>query len=79
MTWHCLVRASTPEEGAQRLYSFLKVYDPEETLKLAFAERVRPVLGDVTQERLGLSEADYSALTDSVDTTSTRPLRPISF
>ena len=65
----CLVRAATLEQGRDRLLSFLRTYDPEEKLKASFMARVTPVLGDVTQDRLGLSEADYHALADQVEAT----------
>jgi thioester reductase-like protein len=66
---YCLVRGETEAQGRERLLSFLKVYDPDGELTEVFNSRVTPILGDVSQERLGLTQAQYDDLTRRVDGT----------
>lgn len=62
----CLVRASTPEEGRQRVVNNLTRYNLWE---VEFESRVSVVLGDLTAPLLGLrSEEAFRALADSIDT-----------
>ena len=56
---HCLVRCSSPEHGMARIRQNLAQYDIE--LGDA-AERVVPVVGDLTQPRLGLSAEAFDQL-----------------
>lgn len=61
----CLVRAATPEDGRQRVIANMRRY---ELWKPEYAERVDVVLGDLTEEHLGLGEAAFKALAASIDT-----------
>nr|MBP6750700.1 thioester reductase domain-containing protein [Xanthomonadaceae bacterium] len=60
----CLVRADDAAEGVRRIRRNLETYklwrDGDEA-------RLRPVLGDLASPRLGLSEADFAALSERVD------------
>src|SRR4051794_15291255 len=56
---HCLVRAENTEQARQRLLGLFRTYDPEQKYAEQFDSRVIPVPGEVTQDRFGLSEADY--------------------
>jgi hypothetical protein len=61
---HCLVRAPTPEQGKRRLRDTLAergLWDD------TFSDRIVPVLGDLTQPRLGLPEEDFAALAERLD------------
>jgi thioester reductase-like protein len=66
---YCLVRAEDAVRGRERLRAILRVYDPHDVLADAFETRVHPVLGDVSQERLGLSAEQYDALAERIETT----------
>lgn len=63
-TIHCLVRSSSLEEGKQRIQSNLERY-------LLWNEqsssRIIPVLGDLSQPLLGLSEQQFSKLAGQLD------------
>ncbi|ONI86819.1 hypothetical protein ALI22I_24855 [Saccharothrix sp. ALI-22-I] len=62
---HCLVRAETPAAAGTRIRANLRrahLDVPEEQLA-----RVVPVVGDMSQPLLGLSEQDFSALAESMD------------
>ena len=61
---HCLVRAADPQVAQQRLQNQLQSYG---LWQADWAERIIPVVGDLAQPRLGLSEADFSELADQVD------------
>ncbi|MBS1986083.1 MAG: thioester reductase domain-containing protein [Bdellovibrionales bacterium] len=65
----CLVRAENEEQGLGRLRSLLKAYDPNGECEEQFASRLVPVLGDVSQENLGLSLPRYLELAQKVDLT----------
>jgi long-chain acyl-CoA synthetase len=57
----CLVRADNEEHGRERLLKSLKRAASEDEA-LALMNRVRPVPGDLTRERLGLSAASSRAV-----------------
>jgi thioester reductase-like protein len=65
----CLARGTLGSTPEQRVRSVLRVYDPQRALDLAFASRVTVLEGDVTQERMGLSEAHYAALQEATQMT----------
>ncbi len=65
----CLVRAPTNEEALNRVRGLLRAYDPTGELDDEFDARVRPILGDITGERLDLGQRDYDELADVVDVT----------
>lgn len=61
----CLVRASTLEEGRQRIVANLRRYDlwrPEH------AERIDVVPGDLVEPRFGMSEEAFRGLAERIDT-----------
>ncbi|NDJ19166.1 amino acid adenylation domain-containing protein [Myxacorys almedinensis] len=61
---YCLVRASTEEEGMQKIAQNLARYrlnHPE------YASRIVPVLGDLAQPLLGLSHQDFQELAGKID------------
>ncbi len=63
-TVHCLVRASSPVQGAQRIREALEAQGMWED---AFAARIVPVVGDLAQPRLGLTEEAFEALAMRVE------------
>ena len=61
---YCLLRAANNQEGQTRLQKNLERYslwDP------SLAERIIPVVGDLTEPLLGLSLRDYQYLAENVD------------
>lgn len=66
---HCLVRASSPEEGRHRVQNLLRAYDPRQDLWREHENRVHVVLGDIVHENFGLAPSDYEALCAKVDAT----------
>ncbi|QIS03534.1 amino acid adenylation domain-containing protein [Nocardia brasiliensis] len=60
---HCLVRADTPEAGLARL---AETFDTYELPRTGF-DRVVPVLGDLAEPRLGLSEKQFLLLGRTID------------
>jgi thioester reductase-like protein len=66
---YCLARGGDSEHCRQRVRSFLRVYDQEAALEAEFRSRVIVVRGDVTQERLGLTEKRYAELQAEIDIT----------
>ena len=61
---HCVVRADKADHGFERLRDALQhagVWDEE------FAPRIRVVVGDLTEVRFGLSEADFAELCQRID------------
>lgn len=60
---YCLVRAKSIEEARGRLRESLNSRE----LSARGFDRVQPVLGDLAQPRLGLSEPQFSTLADQVD------------
>lgn len=66
---YCLARGKDPAHCRQRVGSFLRVYDPDGTLQPEFVSRVIVLRGDVTQDRLGLSEPAFAELQSRTDLT----------
>lgn len=66
---HCLARGKDQAHCRERVRSFLRVYDDEDMLEPAFLSRVTVLLGDVTQDRFGLSEGRYTELQNETDIT----------
>ncbi|MFE7801363.1 amino acid adenylation domain-containing protein [Nocardia sp. NPDC057440] len=60
----CLIRANTEVEGANRIRLALHRYRLWDD---AVADRIIAVPGDLAAPRLGLSDADYERLADSID------------
>ncbi|MCK8679517.1 non-ribosomal peptide synthetase [Streptomyces lichenis] len=63
-TVHCLVRASSAEEGMERLRDNARRYRADDGLDLS---RVRVVAGDLAEERFGLAPDAYRELAGSVE------------
>lgn len=61
---HCLVQADKVGHGFERLRDALR---RAEIWDEAFAPRIRVVVGDVTEIRFGLSEADFEDLCQRID------------
>ena len=61
---HCLVRAESTEHGFVRLREAL---EHAEVWEDAFAPRLRVVLGDISEERFGLSKAEFAGLSQRID------------
>jgi amino acid adenylation domain-containing protein/thioester reductase-like protein len=61
---HCLVRASSPEEGNSRITGVLKKYD---LWQPAFSARIISVPGDISLDRLGLDEKIFDQLAQTID------------
>ncbi|MBL1176967.1 amino acid adenylation domain-containing protein [Pantanalinema sp. GBBB05] len=61
---YCLVRADNLETASQRLRNSLENYDIWDE---AFGLRIIPVLGDLTEPLLGLSEPQFQELADRID------------
>ena len=60
----CLVRADSLEAATARIRQNLET---QEMWHPAMEARIVPVLGDLSQSRLGLSDADFSILTHQID------------
>jgi amino acid adenylation domain-containing protein/thioester reductase-like protein len=61
---YCLVRASSLEQARAKLFSNLKRYlVPQEGLE----HRVVPILGDLSQPNLGISEPEFRTLANEID------------
>ncbi|HEY2576041.1 MAG TPA: beta-ketoacyl synthase N-terminal-like domain-containing protein [Streptosporangiaceae bacterium] len=65
----CLVRNRDVAAARERVRYFLDVYDAEGRLTDAFSQRVEIVLGDVSQERMGLDEDTLAQLAATTDLT----------
>ncbi|GIJ29511.1 hypothetical protein Vqi01_46730 [Micromonospora qiuiae] len=65
----CLVRADSPSRAMERIGRLLSVYDEEGRLTDALRDRVTAVLGDVSQDRLGLDETTLARLMAETDAT----------
>lgn len=63
---YCLVRAASPQQALERLEQLLYTYDPERRSR-EHLWRVIPLIGDITQPRLGLNQADYQELAMGID------------
>ncbi|MEG3908710.1 amino acid adenylation domain-containing protein [Microcoleus sp. w2-18bC1] len=61
---YCLVNASNSDEGKNRLRTQLEFY----TLwQPTFSSRIIPVIGDLSQSRLGISAAEFQNLANRID------------
>ncbi len=60
----CLVRADDPDAARMRLADHLRGYG---LWQEGFAERIRPVVGDLVRPHLGLNEAAFRSLAGQVD------------
>ncbi|HYO54690.1 non-ribosomal peptide synthetase [Archangium sp.] len=58
-TVHCLVRASGPDAGRERLHAALV---DKGLWEESWSARIVPVVGDLSRPRLGLTEEDFDAL-----------------
>ncbi|MEV0296265.1 SDR family NAD(P)-dependent oxidoreductase [Nocardia sp. NPDC050710] len=65
----CLVRGTSLEAAEKRIKHFLSTYDPDGALDDAFAARVTPVLGDVSNDLFGLDESTWRSIAQEVDLT----------
>jgi thioester reductase-like protein len=61
---YCLLRADTKALGQQRLQNNLAHYG---LWQAAFADRIIPVLGDMSQPLLGLSESVFQEMSEQID------------
>jgi thioester reductase-like protein len=66
---YCLVRGKDALHSRERVRSVLRVYDIDGALESEFLTRVIVLAGDVSQDRLGLSEAAFSELQRRTDIT----------
>lgn len=66
---YCLARGKSPAHARERVLSFLRVYNDDRALEAEFLSRVTVLRGDVTQERLGLSESDFAGVQSRTDMT----------
>lgn len=64
---YCLVRRRPAQSGEQRLRAAWRHYFAEEDLE-AFGDRVTVMAGDVAKPALGLTSAQYDALSHQIDT-----------
>ncbi|AFY35840.1 amino acid adenylation domain-containing protein [Calothrix sp. PCC 7507] len=64
VTVYCLVRANSLEAASERLRKSLESY---EIWQDSFGSRIVPVLGDLSQPLLGLSEAQFRELADRIE------------
>jgi thioester reductase-like protein len=61
---YCLVRASEEADGHRRIQQTLESY---QIWQDSYRERIFPVIGDLAKPRLGLSEAEFTALAETAD------------
>ncbi|MGP1384060.1 MAG: amino acid adenylation domain-containing protein [Thainema sp.] len=61
---HCLIRAADYDSAQQRLRQHLHHY---QLWRDDYADRITPVVGDLSQPNLGLTEAEFQALAYQVD------------
>jgi len=64
LTVHCLVRGETKRQAFEKLRDGLRQYD---LWKEEFTPRVKVVLGDLVQDRLGIEEEAYHYICDHID------------
>ena len=64
ITTHCLVRADSVDKARQRVVSTLKCYGLWEP---TFAPLINPMVGDMAQPFLGLTEEEFDDIADRVD------------
>ena len=65
---HVLVRANSSEEGMNRLRIAFRTIQNIDQIYKAFEERVKPVCGDLSKEKLGISRDDYNYLSHHIHT-----------
>jgi thioester reductase-like protein len=65
-TIHCLVRTGN-DLAKERLANALRIYDVANEFADVFEERVKPVIGDVSQPRLGLDSRTYHKVLTGLD------------
>lgn len=63
-TIHCLVRAENETAGMQRIRQRMQFY---QVWRENFVNRIIPVIGDLSQPRLGLGEQQFFRLAETVD------------
>ena len=63
-TFYCLVRASSIEQGYQRIYATLKKRGISDDF---VKDRVIPVLGDLALPLLGMNGSEYKTLAEKID------------
>jgi myxalamid-type nonribosomal peptide synthetase MxaA len=63
-TIYCLIRATNFESGQQKLHQTLNAYGLEVD---RHSFRIIPIIGDLSQPRLGLSTAQFNTLADQID------------
>nr|WSY56592.1 thioester reductase domain-containing protein [Streptomyces sp. NBC_00886] len=63
-TVHCLVRCGTPEEGLRRIRENSEKYLP---WRAGAQERITVVPGDLAEPLLGLDEAEFDRMADTLD------------
>ena len=61
---YCLVRAADPDSGLQKIHKTLRKYS---LLKEQLSYRIIPVVGDLSQPRLGLSAEQFKKLAEQID------------
>ncbi|NEQ95744.1 MAG: amino acid adenylation domain-containing protein [Cyanothece sp. SIO2G6] len=61
---YCLVRSANAEVGGQKIQANLVTYQLWDD---AFSDRIKPVVGDLAQPRLGMSEAVFADLATRLD------------
>jgi pyochelin synthetase len=61
---YCLVRANNREQGAKRLQQNLETYQLWDD---NFQGRIIPIVGDLSQPRLEISESDWRSLCEQID------------
>jgi thioester reductase-like protein len=61
---YCLVRSANPAEGKHRIQNKLESYG---LWNQKHSERIRPVMGDLSAERLGLDEQLFHDLANQID------------
>jgi len=61
---YCLVRAADPDSGLQKIHKTLRKYS---LLKEQLSYRIIPVVGDLSQPRLGLSAEQFEKLAEQID------------
>jgi thioester reductase-like protein len=64
ITVYCLVRATSPDEAASRVFGALRHYGLDDRTEKSL---IRPVVGDISRPLLGLSSQDFDDLADVVD------------
>lgn len=62
---YCLVRTCNPSEGLQRIQATLKKYSLSGE---DFGNRIKPIVGDLSQPLLGLDQEQFRYLAQTIDT-----------